>query len=194
MTLLRRTGLPDSLGTCSPNSVLFIDSCSRSLISFQRQELINYRSSKFSSSRHRKLQPLRQSWKPVWTIFRSGNEQLFIIIRVFASTTVPGRRRKARAPAILRVSPGATRKFVAILLLLKQTLPTSFHPIVCPFIWFYNLRKLFFWMQVKYWVPFFSAQLTGFSNFKKTFIPFTFVLLAILLFLNQLICPRSWFH
>ncbi|CAG7729579.1 unnamed protein product [Allacma fusca] len=54
-------GLPNSLGTCSPNSDCLRDTCIRSLISPQRQEPIKYRLSKFASSRHRKLQPLRES-------------------------------------------------------------------------------------------------------------------------------------
>jgi len=59
MTLSRETGPPDSLGTYSSNLSTFEDPCSRSLIASQRQELINFRFLKFSSSRHRKLQPLR---------------------------------------------------------------------------------------------------------------------------------------
>lgn len=42
------TGLFNSLGTCLPNADLFGDPCSRSLISSQRQEPINYRYACFS--------------------------------------------------------------------------------------------------------------------------------------------------
>jgi len=53
MTLLTRKGLPDSLlKTCTSIADTFCDPCSRILKPHQRQEPINYRFSKFSSSHH----------------------------------------------------------------------------------------------------------------------------------------------